>query len=267
MQQGRRVYERLDRCSLCDRADPMWAAAVKAEVVFPRNPARARHGEAECLREQSGEIGAVVLIVEPIRGTECTQPLHLDSLPGVVLPHEVAVGEADALPVGQKRSGRPPLRVLLQREDQLWQSRGGQGAAVSDSRERARHRAELCLARAAKASDRRSCCAPRGHVSGGGGGGYLAAHRQARDGRGEAESSPRRGARHGHGGRVRGRRVGVSRAGAHVGAGHDGTHGMTDEHQLEVAVGDPVPTIRAIRGRRAGNAADSEQQDRATRQP
>ena len=95
----------------------------------------------------AGEVVAVGLAERP-------EPLDLDPLPGVVLPHEPAFGEAHALVGREQRAGRPPLAVACEREEERGQARGDEAALCGDLLDVREHRVELGEARAAQALDR-----------------------------------------------------------------------------------------------------------------
>jgi hypothetical protein len=103
-------------------------AAAEREEVLPGDAAAAVPGQRHGLAEQLREVG-VLVAPHPVGLAPGAEPLDLDPVAGVVLPDQVAAGEADAGAGRQQRPGRPPRVVALQRLDQRGEPRGGDLAA------------------------------------------------------------------------------------------------------------------------------------------
>src|SRR5207302_328466 len=97
-----------------------------------------------------GEVVAVRLAERP-------QPLDLQALPGVVLPHQLARGEADALAAREQRFSRPPLTVAFEREEQGCEARGAEPAGSGDRLDVGEHGAELSPPGAAEPAEQAFC--------------------------------------------------------------------------------------------------------------
>ena len=156
VQARRRAREGLKGGALREAADPRRSAVVEVEERLPGDAAGARGGQAERLVEQGAQlVVAARLLEEPVGAPEGAQPLDLDPLPGVVLPHELAAGEHHALAVAQQRARRPPGAVALQREEDERGAGGGEQAGRRDCAGVGDHGVELAPARAVELVPRR----------------------------------------------------------------------------------------------------------------
>src|SRR6202023_2770302 len=91
----------------------------------------ARQGDA-CAQELA-QVGVFVAGEKVAVGlAERAEPLDLEALPGVVLPHELARGKAEAISAREQRLGRPPVAVAFEREEERGQPRGAQRAGGGD---------------------------------------------------------------------------------------------------------------------------------------
>jgi hypothetical protein len=112
-------------------------------------PPAARGGQAQRLVEQGAQLVVVArLLEEPVGAAEGAQPLDLDPLPGVVLPHHLAAREHHALAVAQQRALRPPRAVALQGEEDERRAGGREQARLRDRAGVGEHGVELAPARA-----------------------------------------------------------------------------------------------------------------------
>jgi hypothetical protein len=145
----------LDRGALGQPTDPRRTPAVEAEHRLPCDAAGARDRQAARLVEQRAQLGVAGLrLPQPVGAPEGAEPLDLDPLAGVVLPHELAAGERQPLPVAQQPAAGPPRAVALQREEGERGARGGEQAAGGERAGVVEDGAELAAARAVQLPQR-----------------------------------------------------------------------------------------------------------------
>ena len=87
-------------------------------------PPGALRRERDHFGEQLAQVGVFVAGGIAVALAEGGEPLDLDPLAGVVLPDELARGEADALVAAEQRFGRPPVAVAFERQEQRGQREG-----------------------------------------------------------------------------------------------------------------------------------------------
>ncbi len=226
------------------------------EVVLPGDPPAPLGGQPDRLVEERGQAGVVGPAGEEVAVglAECAEPLDLEPLTGVVLPDELAPGEADPLPVGEQRAGRPPLAVALERDDEPGQARRREHPGGGDPVEVGQDGRELVPPRPAQAPERapgveqgRPVAVPGRLVDQLGG-------EQPVEGGGEGRRRPARGpGRPGAAGRRRPPEVGERVLGAEpVDVARD--HAVV-EHEHDDLVGRPRGYGSGGRGRRGGPEA------------
>ena len=149
-----RARERLQRGALREPAGPRRRAAVEAEEVLPRDAPRTLGGEGDRFFEHLAQLRVLVpLVVVAVGLAEGRQPLDLDPLPGVVLPHQPAARNAHVLVGARQRFVAPPLDVAFERQHQRGQPRGDQLAGRGDLLHVGDHAAQFGAARAAQVLD------------------------------------------------------------------------------------------------------------------
>ena len=91
--------DRLQARALGQPADPRRLAAVEREVVLPREPAAARHGDREQLVEQHrvARVVALAALGVGVELAEVGERVELEPLARDVLPDELGALEGDAL--------------------------------------------------------------------------------------------------------------------------------------------------------------------------
>ena len=126
----------------------------KANSDSQATPPASGHGERDGLVEQAPQALVVLGVPVPVGLAERPEPLHLQALAGIELPHQAARAEAHALAVAQERPSRPPHPVALEREEGERRALGGQQPAGGQRAHVREHGAELAPALAAEAAER-----------------------------------------------------------------------------------------------------------------
>ena len=145
--------QQLDRGALREPAGPRRGAAVEGEHVLPGDPPGAGGRERDHFREQLAQVRVFVRREVAVALAEGPQPLDLQALAGVVLPHDLAVGERDPLRGAQQWFGGPPLAVAFQCQEHDRQPRGDQLVGGGERLGGAEHGLQFGAAGAAEVAD------------------------------------------------------------------------------------------------------------------
>ena len=148
LQAGGAAGQRLHGGALGEAGDPRRPAAAEAEVVLPRQAARALGGEQQQLVEHDGQAVVLAAAPEPVELAEVAQHLELQARAGVVLPDQLGALELDPAPGCQQRPRAPPLEVALHGQPQRVQAAGRELAAGRDALDLGEHLAHDRLAHA-----------------------------------------------------------------------------------------------------------------------